>query len=162
MWLGHYQVYALLAAIAIGIASDAFSRSTALSAVASAGFFICLTAMAADFMYHQRQLCERCISSAPALNPEGAVQRWRPALWSVHRINMPLMVTILGWMCWSAIMSHQEPWRYAVDVLGLAVLGYVSFTGYVHRRLIPWCPWCNWDDGGDKEVTPVPEVPAVR
>jgi hypothetical protein len=167
MWLGHYEVAFLLAAVGISIAGDALSTPDPLGWTGTAAWTAWLVTLAADIRFHRWQLCERCISHAPALNPQAAVDRWKRALWFSHQrlLQVVLMLVVLGFIFLSGFGfgHHEQPWQYAIDALALTLLAGVTVARYEHGRLQPWCPWCHWGKGGEEEVSPpVPEVPAVH
>lgn len=163
MLLGHYEAFFLLAAVSVSIAADALGNPAALTWPGTAFWTAWLVTIMADLQCHRWQLCERCISHAPALNPQAAVDRWRRALWLSHRqrLLMGLMATSVALIFISA--TGHQPWHYAIDVLALVILAGVTVTRYEHGRLQPWCPYCHWGDGGGEEVAPVaPEDHGVK
>ena len=157
MWLGHYQSFFLLGTLGLTIVFDAIGNPGPVTWVAAAAFGAWMVALVADIAAHQRQLCERCISAAPTLNPQAAVERWPRALWCHHqkRMNIVLLAVALGCIFGWGQVHHQWPWGDALDAAGLLIVGYSVVTGHVHQRLYPWCPWCHWGDGGGEEIAPV-------
>jgi len=168
MWLGHYQVYFLVAFLLLsapppvrgmpGFLLECLHWVSAL-AFAAAGF--------AGLAVHRKRLCERCISSAPVLDPQGAVDRWRLALRLGHKpvlllaAVVPAIAVVIAGEFDRHLPSALFTWTAAWLMSVLAALNYATWQ---HQRLQLWCPWCPRDDGGEDEAAPVPDpgVPAVR
>lgn len=165
MWAGHYHERIILAAIALAIADDLSGRPAILAAAVAVMFVAWFAAFLFGAQRHDRSLCERCISEAPTLNPQGAVERWKRMLWAFHqkRANIILLGIVLAWIIGSTQFRHEPLWARGLDAAGMVVLGYSYVRDRVHRRLYPWCPYCHWGDGGDEEVAPVaPEDHGVK
>jgi hypothetical protein len=158
MALGHYQEHVQVAALPLLIANVLAGRPAVLTWISLAVLSAWLIAFLADLGQHQRQLCERCISAAPTLNPQGAVERWRRVLWCFHqkRASQLLLLASICWIFYSSRISHEHEWALGLDALVLVLIGCSYFTGIIHKRLYPWCPWCHWGGhGGDEETSPV-------
>jgi hypothetical protein len=161
MWLGHYSIYLMVAALAAQVGAIA-SGGLILPGVISALLWLTwLASIAADGGYHQSRLCERCIAATP-LDPQVAVNRWRPALRWAHRPGRKFLVLLGAVIAMNWIVYLHLAWWVWI-LIALAVAGYASFfvSEYQHRKLYPWCPYCRWDDGGDEEVSPDVPAPTV-
>lgn len=163
MWAGHYSAYLFLPVVAASI----------ITSPLPAGFWAWATlplwiawvfSLIIGEGYHQERLCERCIASSP-LDPQAAVERWRPALRWEHdrRLKLIVMLAVLAWIVGSNLVwKHMQPWWvYVLSALAMLVLGGSYIATYQHRRLYPWCPWCHWDDGGGEEISPDVPAPAM-
>lgn len=165
MWLGHYSMLALLAAVMASLADDATGQRPGVAEwIAVAAWSAWMAASAADTGRHRERLCERCIAASP-LDPQAAVSRWRAAL-RLHHSRKAMITLLSAVVAWDVIdgLLHQPPWwALALSALGTAALGMSVFVTWQHRRLYPWCPFCRWDGGGPHEVSPdVPVTPVAR
>jgi hypothetical protein len=160
MLLGHYQEHIQVAVLPLLIGNVLAGRPPVLTWISYTVLLAWFVSFLADQRQHQRQLCERCISAAPTLNPQGAVERWRRVLWCFHqkRAYQLMMLAAICWIFYSSRIRHEHEWALSLDALILVLIGFSYFTGIIHKRLYPWCPYCHWGDGGGEEVTPpVPE-----
>lgn len=157
---GHFAYYLLAAALAAGVLYNILGRPGWLDWPATALWFAWYAALAAQMLYHDSHLCERCIAAAP-LNPQAAVDRWKPALGQWHRVLANLVFSAaalaLIWVHW-----HPAWLWYALNSAGLVLLAVFWLAEYQHRRLYPWCPWCHWGGGGDEELVPDAPVPDIE
>lgn len=166
MWLGHYQVYFMVVFLLLAALRQVPGASWPAEVAWYAASAAWVPAFIANMTAHRRRLCERCISGVPVLAPQGAVTRWRRALWLTHRprvlvgaVAPVLAVAVAGFAGVAvpvALGGAGAAWL-------MCVLAASNYAGYQHQRLQLWCPWCPRDDGGDGEaVEPVPETPLAR
>lgn len=163
MWLGHYSVFLLLAAVAASVADDAAGQpSGLLDWIVDAAWLAWVAALLADMGRHREHLCERCIAATP-LDPQAAVDCWRRVLrlQHAHGAWIALLGAVVAWDIGSALFRHQPPWAFAVDALVSVIVGASWLVTWQHRRLYPWCPYCRWDGGGHHEVSPDVPAPAA-
>lgn len=163
MWLGHYSDYLFLPVVVVSIATSPLPAGP--WTWASLPLWIAwIFSLVVGGSYHSVRLCERCIASSP-LDPQAAVERWRPALHWEHdrQLKIAMMLTVLAWIIGSNLAwKYPQPWWvYVLSALAMLALagGYVAT--YQHRRLYPWCPWCHWDGGGEEEISPDVPAPAM-
>jgi hypothetical protein len=171
MWAGHYCLWFAIPFIVLILADDGAGRPVGLTGAVTAGWFVFIAAIITDRNYHAPRLCERCMGAAP-LDPQAAVERWRPALRADH--NQRLMFTLLAanliWIIGTqnllvngiraaGLPAHHDVWAYCLqDIPSLIIMVAYFIAVRIHRDLYPWCPWCHWGDGGGPEETaPVPD-----
>lgn len=162
MWYGHHSAWLLWAAIPCAVTGTALGLSTGLASYAlSVPMVLWMGALGAEVLYHRENLCPWCARETP-LDPQGAVDRWRPALRFSHGPGRLIAgITVLGVFLGLARIWPPPWWVILAEVLSYIVLGLTYASIYQHRRLYPWCPWCHWDDGGEEEVSPDIPAPAV-
>jgi hypothetical protein len=163
MLAGHYYVWTLASLVAL-LVTDYVTRHRywEFNGLTWAGVAFWLLVMFDAAPYHDKHLCERCISSAP-LDPDKAVGRWMPALRWVHA--RPLLYSVAAamaaWVVYATLFtSSWSPWwATAVDMfVVLPAITWMYAAQYAHRWLKPWCPLCNWGgEGGDHEAVPEPD-----
>jgi hypothetical protein len=159
MWTGHYAIYILLAYAAGAVAYNVSGRLGWLSWPVTALAIAWIVSFSADMSYHESRLCERCIAATP-LDPQKAVDRWRPALRLFHRKNLYVgtLLAMIAWIFLSSIfLPGKHGWTAITDTIIVAVIVVSGGISWTHRRLYPWCPWCRWGKGGHPEVVPDPD-----
>lgn len=158
--LGHYGPPVFLVFVAWSITLDCGVHPPGALIVISAVAMI--ATILAQWGYHDRRLCERCIAAAPALNPDAAVARWDPALRVCHRpkrVVATLSVLLLAGLVASAALRG---WPSGLlNGITITLIGAASTAQWQHTRLQPWCPYCHWGDGGDEETVPDPDPSAT-
>ena len=111
------------------------------------------------------------VMGATPLDPQAAVERWKPALKADHRNKLILLILLANFVWvfgvgnvlvdgahWAGIPKHHDVWAYFLqDLSTLIIIPAYWLIQRVHRDLYPWCPWCHWDDGGDEEKVPDPD-----
>jgi hypothetical protein len=171
MLAGHYALWLAIPFTALIIAADATGRPgwlTWTEAGAQAAF---IAALIISFTYHDAKLCERCMAATP-LDPQAAVNRWRPALRLDHT-RWLLLIVLIANLAWGQLTAylfingvhalglprHHAPWAYFTQDIPMVIIivGYWTILR-VHRNLYPWCPWCKWGrGGGPQEAVPDPD-----
>lgn len=176
MWTGHYILALLAAYAAVVLATDLAGRPDALVWTETGLWIWALLLIITSVTYHQARLCRRCAGGTP-LDPEAAVEKWRPALRLDHR-NLLVLAVLLANICWQVLTGnlivsgvhalglprHHDVWAYLLqDIPGLIIVGGYFAVDHIHRKLYPWCPWCHWRDGGEEETVPEPDPgPSLR
>lgn len=157
LWLGHFSIWFLWAFIAVAITGDV-SHWGFLTWPSGGMTIVMITAMVAG-VRHDFRLCERCIAATP-LDPQAAVQRWRPVLQAYHRYRLRMAIGLAAIAAFIAVALVRHPpwWLPVLAVAAFVIIGLLNTIQHRHRRLYPWCPWCRWEGGGDEEL--VPDVPA--
>lgn len=157
LWLGHYSLWFLWAFIAVAVASTV-SHWGFLAGSAAVLTVILIVAMVAG-AWHDLRLCERCIAATP-LDPQAAVQRWRPVLRIYHHHRLRIATGLAAIAAFTAFpfVRHAPWWLYSLAITAFVIIGLLNTIQHRHRMLYPWCPWCRWEGGGDEEL--VPDVPA--
>ena len=162
MWLGHHSIKLMAAALLIVTAyylTGLYNGPDPVGwAMAGVWLFWYFT-MILDERYHTARLCERCVAATP-LDPQAAVSRWRPALRVKHarKAEAAGLILVVVWSFGGPLVVSSHSWPYrAGGVLVALILAGVAGTGWVHRKLYPWCPWCNWGGGGEHEEAPDPD-----
>jgi hypothetical protein len=165
MRAGHYSQFFLLALAPFLIAwlVAGVPDSGLIDMAADVAWAAWLVTMLADTFYHQNRLCERCIRVTP-LDPQAAVDRWRPALRAVHspRLGIASVAVFAAFALGSALVPSHSLEKRLIALPVLAVIAGWFTAQYKHRRLQPWCPWCHWDDGGDEELVPDNPAPVLE
>jgi len=170
MWIGHYALWVMPVYIVAAIAADATGRPYWSAWVGGAAIIAFWGAIIIDNSYHSAKLCERCMGATP-LDPQAAVERWKPALKADHRNKLILLILLANFVWvfgvgnvlvdgahWAGIPKHHDVWAYFLqDLSTLIIIPAYWLIQRVHRDLYPWCPWCHWDDGGDEEKVPDPD-----
>jgi hypothetical protein len=165
LWAGHYQLLALLAAIPLGIAGTATGNHyAALTDISDVVWISWAAAMTCDVTRHQRALCERCAADKVVLDPQGAVRKWKWALWWQHHpwllLGPVLLLVVLSFG--SGAVHGEPPWKQALAAAVVLMLAVILLVEMEHRRLCPWCPYCRWGGRGDPERSPVmPDSPVA-
>lgn len=162
MWLGHYQIYFMVVTVPVYITTVLLGSPLVPVAILCVLGAAWLLAAVAHMRVHRNNLCERCISGAPLIDPQGAVDRWHLALRVDHMPRAVLTLTFSALAAMFAVDLAHLPFYFseiAVAVLVLNFGGY-AYAGYQHQRLQTWCPYCP-HDGGDGEEAPklVPGTP---
>lgn len=161
MWLGHNSIRITFAysafAVAIAVAAFAGWQPVYLTWPGAAFTLVWVGSIMAEMGYHDERLCEKCGKATP-LDPQGAIDRWRPVLRAYHDSRFLIAVALIvvtGTTVMVMSPQHHAPWwAYAVAIfVAVVVAGYFWFV-HIHRRLYPWCPWCRWEGGGDEEISP--------
>lgn len=164
LWLGHHSLPFLWVYVAVTVVADAWHPGYISAAWGAATVIWFASFLAAA--RHDARLCGRCMAATP-LDPQAAVQRWRPVLRAYHRRRFPVIVMAVFLVTLPAgllLMQHKHGYAYAGYALnGIAYLaiGLMYTVERRHRLLYPWCPWCHWNDGGDFEASPDVPDPAV-
>jgi hypothetical protein len=168
MWIGHYSLWLFIPYLVLSIATDAAGRPDWLSWIALPALIAFWGSVIIDNGYHSAKLCERCMGGTP-LDPQAAVEKWRPALRADHRNGMILAI-LLANIAWTfgagsllvngglGLPKHHDVWAYLLqDIPSLIIITSYWIIVRVHRDLYPWCPWCHWGDGGKHEAVPDPD-----
>lgn len=170
MLAGHYSLWLLLPWAGLAVARDITGRPSWMTWIETAAQVILFAALVTDRGYHHARLCERCAGATP-LDPQAAVERWKPALRRDHQDWFMFRVLSAG-IAWSigtgyalvsgvpaaGLAAHRVLWAYLLqDLPVMAVVAGYYIVSRVHRNLYPWCPWCHWDHGGEHEAVPDPD-----
>jgi hypothetical protein len=163
MWLGHYTPGLLITSIGVTVIAAATGDQLGVAGdVAVVVWIIAAFSLFIGGHYHDSRLCGRCVAAAP-LDPQAAIERWRPALWWAHKTLWMSLATFaaVGWFIWLGQYHHVPWWAWIPTVPAALVYAGVFISARQHSRLYPWCPWCHWNDGGDEEIAPDVPAPTV-
>jgi len=170
LWCGHYILWLLALYAAAVLAVDLAGRPDILTWAETGAWGVMMILVVVSMTYHQAKLCERCAGSTP-LDPQAAVEKWKPALRLNHR-NTLIPVILIANIAWQAAIGdlvvggvhawglprHHDIWAYLLqDIPALIILGGFFVIDWIHRNLYPWCPWCHWGGEGDAEIVPDPD-----
>jgi hypothetical protein len=162
MWTGHYALWMTIPYIVLTVISDTTGQPDWELWAAVPAIMLFYGSVLIDSQYHHARLCDRCFAAAP-LDPQAAVDRWRPVLRTYHRRGVVLvfLAAAFGWSILSALLvtgAYHTAWAYLLHDLPVIVIvtSYWAMSRK-HRDLYPWCPWCHWRDGGDEEKAPDPD-----
>jgi hypothetical protein len=170
MWTGHYALWMTIPYIVLTVISDVTGQPGWLTWVLAPAIVLFYGSVIIDSQYHHARLCGRCFAAAP-LDPQAAVDKWRPVLRADHKNRMILAIlganflwsVLIGSLLvdgvrWAGLPAHHAAWAYLLHDLPVIVI-VISYwvMARKHRDLYPWCPWCHWRDGGDEEEIPDPD-----
>jgi hypothetical protein len=170
MRFGHYALWLVIPFMAVVIANDAAGRPGWLTWAAGGAQFGWFGALFTNVSYHAARLCERCGRATP-LDPQAAVEQWKPALRLEHRQGFVLVILAAN-LAWTlaagsllvngthalGLPAHHVIWAYLLqDVPAVLIISGFFLVERVHRDLYPWCPWCKWGKGGPPELVPDPD-----
>ena len=160
LWLGHYSLPFLWVFVAVAVISGVthWGFLTWVTSVTTAVLVVTVLAS----VRHDARLCERCIAATP-LDPQAAVQAWRPVLRLYHRrwLSPAVLAVVLTGLLLPAAYRHPPWWAVTANVTAFVLTGLLWTVAQRHRKLYPWCPWCRWEDGGDYEASPDVPAPTV-
>jgi hypothetical protein len=142
MWLGHFCILLVPAAVIASVADDAMGQPRGVIDVIVAAVWGCwIAAMLADRGVHQERLCERCVAATP-LDPQAAVDRWRRVLRLHHerRAMFGMLGGVLAWDIVDGMFRHPPAWVLAGSAVTTVAYGAAFAVTWQHRRLWPWCP----------------------
>jgi len=91
MRLGHHALWLTVPFMALVLAADLSGRPGWLTWVTAGAQLAWFGAILTDAGYHAARLCERCMGATP-LDPQAAVERWKPALRLEHRSGVLIAV----------------------------------------------------------------------
>jgi len=172
MWLGHYAPYILITVVAFMVAGDLLEiigsttggMKTAVSIIQSLVSFAWLFAVLATFaqIYHDKQLCVRCVNDSPLTEPAEVVKRRDRELKAFHSppLTFGILLFFLAVSVWELVASKSTThsiWGLCIDILALVAFGYNAFVFKTHARLALWCPYCRddgWNDGDEEPADP--------
>jgi len=170
MWLGHHSARrpALFAGIAVATIAKWWAGElppvfTALSILLS---LIYLALWTSEILFHDRNLCLRCVEDAPLLDPQAAVEQNIGLLRFAHHHWRYTATALLGFAPVALLfVPESAPLYVRVLLTGLAIAGvcgfiYAARAFQTHRRLQTWCPWCRDHRGPDDdapETVPTPD-----
>jgi hypothetical protein len=123
---------------------------TVFNILATAGF---LAVLAAD-LWHQRELCERCIAAVP-LDAAATAGRRRHLLRLIHHPR-PYAGAYAALLLLRLALPGGSAAAHAVSSTAYAAVAYLAVAQIQHNRLQPWCPWCRRGNGGDDDPEPDP------
>jgi hypothetical protein len=159
MWLGHYSLAVLWAAIALTAAADATGQHDPLEIASGVAWVVWFAAWSADGAVHQERLCGRCAASAPT-GGQAEAARLQAVLRAHHSpvASTAMLAGVIAGEGASFILRDFPVIAATADAAAVILLGVSVAITARHRRLHRWCPWCRWDEGGEHE--PSPDVPA--
>lgn len=112
--------------------------------------------------FHDRNLCEACISDMPTDGQEQAAAHARDlAVFHALFDSRKGQIAYTAAMAAPLLIPGRQIRRAALTAASLAGL-YTGYAEHLHYRLQPWCPQCRWGKDGDgaREPSPEPSVSA--